>query len=65
MRISETTGSFNSNSAAGQDLANANVRTGYDDNTRGTYIGTSASANMSASNFNNQTSSGGLYWWVK
>jgi len=59
------TGSFSSNSAAGQDLGNANVRTGYDDNTRGTYIGSSASANMSTYNFNNQSSSGGLYWWIK
>ena len=59
------TGSFSTNSAAGQDLSNANVRTGYDDNTRGTYIGSSASANMSTYNFNNQSSSGGLYWWVK
>ncbi len=59
------TGSFSSNSAAGQDLANANVRTGYDDNTRGTYVGTSPSSNMSTYNFNNQSAAGSFYWWVK
>ena len=59
------TGSFSTNSAAGQDLANANVHTGYDDGRYGTYIGGSASANMSTYNYNSQNSSGGLYWWVK
>ena len=48
-----------------QDLANANVHTGYDDGRYGTYIGGSASANMSTYNYNSQNSSGGLYWWVK
>ncbi|BCU98539.1 MAG: hypothetical protein CM15mV22_1710 [Eurybiavirus sp.] len=59
------TGNFTSNSAAGQDLGQANVHTGYDDGNRGTYIGGSASANMSTYNYNSQTSYGGLYWWVK
>ena len=35
------------------------------DGNRGTYIGGSASANMSTYNYNSQTSYGGLYWWVK
>ena len=59
------TGSWSSNSAAGQDLRNANVHTGYDDGNRGTYIGGSASSNMNTPNYNAQNSQGGLYWWVK
>jgi len=58
-------GSFSSTSAAGQDLLHANARTGYDDNTYGTYIGTSATSDMNTANFNNQTSAGALFWWIK
>ena len=57
-------GSFSSNSAAGQDLVNANVHTGIDDNNIGTYIGGSATANMNQGNYSGP-SYGSLFWWVK
>lgn len=58
-------GTWTTTSAAGQDLANANVHTGYDDNNYGTYIGSTATADMNATNYNSQQSSGAFYWWIK
>lgn len=58
-------GTWTTNSAAGQDLSNANVHTGWDDGNRGTYIGGSATADMATANYNSQVSYGTLFWWLK
>jgi len=58
-------GTWTTNTAAGQDLTNANVHTGWDDGNRGTYIGGSATANMATANYNSQVSYGALFWWLK